>query len=151
MPDKPFAQLGEIDRDLRRALPPSERTGVQVTIEKLCGFELFNTRPYHNYETFSDGYRVYDDEVDVRAEDLDDAVSLFLRIKAMDPAARGLQYRAKGSGDVVASDPCREALEDIERHADMPDGEDFERAYVEVTQIARDALEALRSAPHAAP
>lgn len=32
------------------------------------------------------------------------------------------------------------ALEAIVRHADMPDGESYEQAYIEVTSLAREAL-----------
>lgn len=78
--DKKPEQLNPLDLALRRALPPKGFTPnqVDVTIEKISGFELFNTRPYHNYETWSDGYRVYGQGVDVKAEDLDDAIGAFL-------------------------------------------------------------------------
>jgi len=62
--DKPHASLDPLDRRLRDALPPpsgfthSSASGVQLRIDKVCGFELFNTRPYHNHETWSDGYEV---------------------------------------------------------------------------------------------
>lgn len=39
-------------------------------------------------------------------------------------------------------DNYRAALEAIVRHADMPDGESWEQAYIEVTTMARDALDA---------
>jgi hypothetical protein len=50
---------------------------VQLAIYKVSGFELFNTRQYHNYETWSDGYIIRDGEVIVTAEDLDDAIRLY--------------------------------------------------------------------------
>lgn len=56
--------LEPLDRRLREALPPpngfegKSASGIQVRIDKVCGFELFNTRPYHNHETWSDGYEV---------------------------------------------------------------------------------------------
>jgi hypothetical protein len=53
-----------------------DRTTVQVKIEKICGFELFNTRPYHNYENWSDGYRITSGNIVAEAEDLDDAIEL---------------------------------------------------------------------------
>jgi hypothetical protein len=37
-----------------------------------------------------------------------------------------------------------EALEQIARHGDMPAGEPWQRAYVEVVMMARDALAKLR-------
>lgn len=54
----------------------------QIRITLIRGFELFNTRPYHNYETWSDGYEVeaFDDDENIiaqtLAEDLDDALAL---------------------------------------------------------------------------
>ena len=47
-------------------------------ITMVNGFELFNTRPYHNYETWSDGYRITDGITTVEREDLDDAVRAFV-------------------------------------------------------------------------
>jgi hypothetical protein len=81
MSDKELNKLNEIDRKLRRAIPVTmteSRTEVQLKIEKICGFELFNTRPYHNYESWSDGWRITKGDIIVEAEDLDDAVNLFL-------------------------------------------------------------------------
>jgi hypothetical protein len=51
----------------------------QVRVTLIRGFELFNTRPYHNYETWGDGYRIEvlkDNLViaTVEQEDLDDAL-----------------------------------------------------------------------------
>jgi len=76
MSDKPFNQLCEPDQLLRRAIPegPNQIHGVVCTIEVLHGFELFNTRPYHNYETWSKGYRVSGFGITVEKEDMDDAV-----------------------------------------------------------------------------
>lgn len=85
MSDKPLDRLDQIDRDLRRAVPPCGWHGgikVQLTIEKVCGFELFNTRRYHNYETWADGWRVSDGTVTVEREDLDDAVRAWLEAHA---------------------------------------------------------------------
>lgn len=82
MSNKPFESLNSIDK-IFRLFFPAEMTATskvtQVTVEKICGFELFNTRPYHNYETWSDGWRVSKDDVVVEAEDLDDAVNEFTR------------------------------------------------------------------------
>ena len=92
MSDKGFSQLNEIDQRLRRLMgsPGPNNEGTQLVIEKICGFEYFNTRAYHNYETWGDGYRIsipsivlqYGSEerrfelpLSVEAEDLDDAVA----------------------------------------------------------------------------
>lgn len=74
MPNKNWDKLNELDQIIRRTCPVGMNDGVHVTIEMFSGFELFNTRPYHNYETWSDGYRVTGKGVTVKAEDLDDAV-----------------------------------------------------------------------------
>ena len=74
MPDKPFDRLNELDRILRKTCPVGMNDGVHVTIELFSGFERFNTRPYHNYDTWSDGYRVTGKGVTIEAEDLDDAI-----------------------------------------------------------------------------
>jgi len=75
MSDKPFKKLNLIDQQLRKLFPVGMFDGVQVKIEKICGFELFNTRNYHNYETWSDGYQITAGGIVVSAEDLDDAIN----------------------------------------------------------------------------
>lgn len=87
MSNKTFDDLTQIDQALRRAYPVGMRSSVDVTITKITGFELFNTRPYHNYETWSDGYRATDGEVTVQAEDLDDCIALLIeKRRALDAA-----------------------------------------------------------------
>jgi len=78
MSNKPFKKLNPIDQKLRRLFPPrmNSDTEEQVVIRKISGFELFNTRPHHNYETWSDGYEVEAKGFKVQAEDLDDAIDL---------------------------------------------------------------------------
>lgn len=55
---------------------PSHKT-VLATIEVIGGFELFNTRPYHNYETWGQGYRITSQGITVECEYLDDAIDLW--------------------------------------------------------------------------
>ena len=79
MSDKPTSKLWECDRILRKAHPVGMRSGVDVQIELRCGFEIFNTRPYHNYETWSNGWYVSGSvhenaSLHTDSEDLDDAV-----------------------------------------------------------------------------
>jgi len=76
MSNKPFEQLCEPDKLLRRILSdgPGQIQGTLLTIELIHGFELFNTRPYHNYETWSKGYRVSGYGITIESEDLDDAI-----------------------------------------------------------------------------
>jgi len=81
MSDKPWNKLNEVDRWIR-SLSPNKGMGdgpqIRITLHR--GFELYNTRPYHNYENWSDGYKVeaFDDNGEVMAwvsrEDLDDAL-----------------------------------------------------------------------------
>lgn len=78
MSEKGWHKLNELDQMLRRAKPSGMFDGVKVTIEMINGFELFNTRPYHNYETWSDGYRISDGRIRVQREDLDDAIKAFV-------------------------------------------------------------------------
>ena len=78
MPNKNWDMLNSVDQAIRRALPVGMEDRVHLTIELISGFELFNTRPYHNYETWSDGYRVKGKDIVVEAEDLDDAVALWI-------------------------------------------------------------------------
>lgn len=56
MSDKPYDKLDNTDTILRVATPVGMEDGVKQVILRHCGFELYNTRPYHNYETWSDGY-----------------------------------------------------------------------------------------------
>lgn len=79
MSNKTRDKLNEVDRIIRTLLPERMTNGTEtlLTIEYICGFELFNTRPYHNYETWSTGYRVSGEGITVEAEDLDDAIRLF--------------------------------------------------------------------------
>lgn len=81
MSDKPQSKLWEIDRLLNRLaiVGPAGENGTQITIELVQGFELFNTRPYHNYETWSTGWHITGYGITVRKEDLDDAVREFVR------------------------------------------------------------------------
>lgn len=77
MSNKEYDRLNPIDKKLRAIFPIEQysQKHVQVTIEKICGFELFNTRPYHNHETWSDGYRaLVNGKVICESEDLDDLV-----------------------------------------------------------------------------
>jgi hypothetical protein len=75
MSDKPNAKLNPLDITIRRTTRCGMDEGVVATIEFVSGFELFNTRPYHNYETWGQGYRITGRGVTVQREDLDDAVN----------------------------------------------------------------------------
>ena len=81
MSNKNFHHLTAIDKALRKRFPVGMRDAVDctITIQKRTGFEQFNTRPYHNYENWSDGYYIkYEDdkcEIHARGEDFDDAIA----------------------------------------------------------------------------
>lgn len=80
MPNKDWDKLDPIDRKIRLLSPEKGMaSGPQIRITLIRGFELFNTRPYHNYETWSDGYIVEAFKegsviAKAEAEDLDDAL-----------------------------------------------------------------------------
>jgi len=76
------AKINELDTLIRRTLRLGmEDNGSYLRIDFLYGFELFNTRAYHNYETWSGGYRVTDERngIQVQSEDLDDALQLWAK------------------------------------------------------------------------
>ena len=100
MTNKGWPKITTLDAQLRRAFPCGMFTGTKVKIEMVNGFEMFNTRPYHNYETWSDGYRVTvysqtdgQQVTKAEAEDLDDAVALAIKRAACEhdfsPLVRG--------------------------------------------------------------
>ena len=76
MSNKPHDKLNPLDQLIRKTLRLGMDHGTFLKIEFIYGFELFNTRSYHNYETWSGGYRVTDERngIIVEREDLDDAV-----------------------------------------------------------------------------
>ena len=84
MSNKKWKNLLVADRWIRRLSPnkgmTKGRCDPQIKITLVRGFELFNTRAYHNYENWSDGYVVeafdYDGKIIARvdAEDLDAAL-----------------------------------------------------------------------------
>jgi len=81
MSNKTTEKLSDIDRRLRKLFPTCtwDDNELVVKIELRGGFEYFNTRPYHNYETWSAGYFITTGErygsIEVNAEDLDEAVA----------------------------------------------------------------------------
>ena len=65
----------DVDRIVRSLFPVGMRDGIDLTIEFKTGFELFNTRPYHNYETWSQGWYLTAGQHRVSAESLVDALA----------------------------------------------------------------------------
>lgn len=58
MSDKGHAKLDRADRALREGSHVGMESGIKQIILRHAGFELANSRPYHNYETWSDEYEV---------------------------------------------------------------------------------------------
>ena len=76
MDGKPMSELNDLDRRIKAMFRPEMTSGTILEIVLINGFELFNTRPYHNYETWSFGYQaLIDGRVVAQAEDLDVLVS----------------------------------------------------------------------------
>ncbi len=81
MSNKPRERLNPLDLLIRKYADGGMSQGTTLTIEYISGFELFNTRPYHNYETWSQGYRVTGNGIVVEEEDLDDALNRWVKAK----------------------------------------------------------------------
>jgi len=78
MPNKWWHQLNGLDADLRLSSRIGMEEGIKQIIIRQCGFELYNTRPYHNYEDWSDGYIIMG-RGDGKAMNLEEATELFLK------------------------------------------------------------------------
>jgi len=87
MSNKDWDKIWDADKYIRKLFPanpltaPGSEKTVLATIEIVGGFEAFNTRPYHNYEDWGQGYRVSSQGIAVEAEDLDDALALWEKQK----------------------------------------------------------------------
>lgn len=80
MSDKAASKLNPIDSQVRLVIARTSMAkmgedGTPLTIAFVSGFERFNTRPYHNYETWGQGWRVEGRGITVEREDLDDAIN----------------------------------------------------------------------------
>lgn len=64
-----------LDTRLKRLFPTGMRESIDIEIRLHCGFELQNTRPYHNYETWSHEWRAVVGDKTFLAETLDELVS----------------------------------------------------------------------------
>ena len=74
MSDKAWDKLNPLDILIRQTARCGMTDGTVMKIEFISGFEKFNTRPYHNYESWGQGYRVTGLGIQVEREDLDDAI-----------------------------------------------------------------------------
>ncbi len=70
----------EFAETVRRNTPGGMQEGTMLTIEMIRGFEKFNTRPYHCYETWCSGWRITDPRLKhgIEREHLQDAVAEWL-------------------------------------------------------------------------
>lgn len=80
MSNKGDGALSATDQIIRATIAATKEgawgeDGTLVKINFISGFEKFNTRPYHNYETWGDGYRVEGRGISVEKEDLDEAIA----------------------------------------------------------------------------
>lgn len=80
MSNKAHDKLTPTDRIIRETVSATKASvlgedGTILTITFVSGFEKFNTRPHHNYETWGDGYRIEGRGVVVEKEDLDEAMA----------------------------------------------------------------------------
>jgi hypothetical protein len=80
MSNKAYSKLNELDKLIRQTARCGMTDGTVMRIEFISGFEKFNTRPYHNYETWGQGYRVTGLGISVEKEDLDDAVVTWAKL-----------------------------------------------------------------------
>ena len=86
MSNKRFDNLMDADKRLRRMFPIGIRDEIDVVIRKRTGFELWNSRPYHNYETWSDGYIAETATLLASGEDLDECLDDLERLLAKERA-----------------------------------------------------------------
>jgi len=64
-----------LDQRIKKLFPVGMRDEIDIVIRLRCGFELQNTRPYHNYETWSHEWQaIQGDKLVAAAENLDDLV-----------------------------------------------------------------------------
>ena len=112
MSNKEWSKVNELDKLIRQTTRLGmQNNGVYLKIEFIWGFELFNTHAYHNYETWSGGYRVTDDYwgVTVEREDLDDAIKAWAKLVEQKRTTRKtvVCWDCKGYG-VIGDQPPRE-------------------------------------------
>lgn len=76
MSDKHHDRLWPVERRINQLYNPTMTDRIQIKLKRFTGFEIFNTRPYHNYETWSAGWNAEDAWGNsASAEDLDDCLN----------------------------------------------------------------------------
>lgn len=76
--------FSDIEKFLSSTFPTEMGMGDKVRLTFINGFELFNTRPYHNYETWSDGWVAECADVIVAEESLEAAIMKLGTVKKCD-------------------------------------------------------------------
>lgn len=80
-PDEPcYLHLDPIEKVIRETLGVGMYSGDELECKFIIGFELFNTRPYHNYETWSQGWNVKGHGITVAHEYLLAAVKQWCKL-----------------------------------------------------------------------
>jgi hypothetical protein len=95
MSDKPRDRLNELDLLIRDTIRPGMAEGTLLIISFVSGFERFNTRPYHNYETWGQGYVVQEGSIRAEREDLDDALKTWASRRNADVPSEPLSSPSK--------------------------------------------------------
>lgn len=74
-------RLSRMDTFVPAILGLGMSEGIFLKIEYVYGFEKFNTRPYHNYETWAGGWRLTDTKNDISFEEeyLSKAIDMWIR------------------------------------------------------------------------
>lgn len=111
MPDKKWEQLNPLDQLIRRTLSYLGMSdGSFLKIEYVYGFEKFNTRSYHNYDTWAGGYRVTDEVNNIRLEreDLDDAVQLWADLVVKVRAGEDIHFTRRYYNVIPKNDKATE-------------------------------------------
>lgn len=80
-PDEPCRwHRNPIENLIRDTLGVGMYSGDELECKFIIGFELFNTRPYHNYETWSQGWNIQGHGIKVAHEFLLAAVKEWCRL-----------------------------------------------------------------------
>ena len=110
MSNKPWGKVDPLDKLIRQTSRCGMTDGTIMTIEFISGFENFNTRPYHNYETWGQGYRVHGLGVLIEREDLDDAIKEWAKYVVAKRAGESIPPHADATKHGRDGGPYRAAV-----------------------------------------
>jgi len=85
MSNKNWNEICDVDKALRKIVGMGmwDYKQTLINIRMIGGFELFNTRRYHCYENWCEGYEITSPlwpDIVVTKEDLDDAIKEFAKL-----------------------------------------------------------------------